>query len=174
MKVQTKYTKTFKIEVVKKVMSRGPGVSICAMARSLDLKVTTLHGWIKAMDRRELGEDPPTSGGSGEKIPYNWSAAERLQAIVDTGQLDPEGTSEYCRKKGIFPHHIEQWKTDFVKPKISPDNDHHLKGLKKEVNRLNSELNRKEKALAEAAALLMLKKKAQALWGDNEDGYFRR
>lgn len=174
MKVQTTYTKTFKIEAVKKAMSRGPGISICAIARSLGLKITTLHGWIKAMDSKILREDSPTSGGVGEKIPYNWSAPERLQAIVDTGQLSVEEVSEYCRKKGIFPHHIEQWKADFIKPKTNPDNDNHLKALKKEVNRLNSELNRKEKALAEAAALLILKKKAQALWGDSEGGYFPR
>lgn len=159
MRMQTKYTKTFKIEAVKKVMSRGPEISICAIARSLDVKISTLHGWIKNMNDRVLREDTPTSGGFAEKIPYNWSASERLQAVVDTGQLSPEAISEYCRKKGIFPHHIEQWKLDFIKPNTHLDHGQHLKELKKEVNRLNNELNRKEKALAEAAALLILKKK---------------
>lgn len=167
--MKTKYTKTFKIEAVKKTLSRGPDVSLTAIARSLDIGVTTLHGWAKAMKEKDLRETP-ASGGSDEKIPCQWSASEKLQAIMDTAQLSEVELSEYCRKKGIFPHHIKQWKEEFVKPKANNDND--LKDLKKEVKRLNSELNRKEKALAEAAALLILKKKAQELWGDNEDGYF--
>lgn len=166
--MKTKYSKAFKIEAVRKVMSRSSDTSISAVARYLDLKVKTLHGWVKAMENKEL-RDTPTSGGSGEKNPYNWSAAERLQSIIDTAQLSPEAISEYCRKKGIFPHHIEQWKSEFIKPKANQENDTNLRELKKEVKRLNSELNRKEKALAEAAALLMLKKKAQELWGNNED-----
>lgn len=168
-----KYTKTFKIEAVRKAVSRNPGTSINSIARSLNVKITTLHGWIKAMDNKLLREDPPSRGGIGEKNPCHWSSEEKLQAIMDTARLPQEEVSQYCRKKGIFPHHIDQWKAEFVKPTARPENDTHLKQLKKEVNRLNGELNRKEKALAEAAALLMLKKKAQALWGDGEVDYFQ-
>ena len=174
MKMQTKYTNTFKIEIVKKVMLRSNDTSISAIARSFGLKINTLYGWVKAMGNKVLREDPPTSGGSVEKKPYHWSSAERLEAIVDTGRLSSEGIGEYCRKKGIFPHHIEQWKAEFLKPKTNLDNEKHLKNLRQEVHRLNNELNRKEKALAEAAALLILKKKAQALWGDSEDVYLPR
>lgn len=44
--------------------------------------------------------------------------------------------------------------------------------LNEEKNRsktLEKELNRKEKALAEAAAILMLRKKVEAIWGEKED-----
>lgn len=162
--MKTKYSKRFKIEAVKKAVSRSPDTSLKAIASSLDLSVSTLHGWIKAVENKDL-RDTPTRGG--EKSPYEWSTTERLQAIIDTGQMTPESVSEYCRKKGIFPHHIEQWKSDFVKP-IQVKDSEDLKSLKKEINRLNHELNRKEKALAEAAALLVLKKKAQEFWGNNE------
>lgn len=167
-----KYTKRFKIEAVKKVASRNTDTSINAIARSLDVKISTLHGWIKAMDNKVLKEASPTSGGAFEKTPYQWSSAERLEAILETAQLSQERVNEYCRKRGIFPHHIDQWKAEFIKPKTRSDNTAQIKKLKKEVNRLNSELTRKEKALAEAAALLMLKKKAQELWGDSKDDCF--
>lgn len=83
------------------------------------LKINTLHGWVKAMGNKALTEDAPTSGGSVEKKPYHWSSAERLGAIVDTGRLSSEEIGEYCRKKGIFTHHLEQWKAEFLKPKIN-------------------------------------------------------
>jgi transposase-like protein len=162
--IQTRYSKTFKIEAVKKVLSRTSETSISAIAKSLGVANTTLHGWIKAMENKDLRD---TSTCGGEKSPHEWSAIERLQAIIDTGQMTPDAISEYCRKKGIFPHHIEQWKADFVKPKQVKDSED-LKSLKKEINKLTHELNRKEKALAEAAALLVLKKKAQEFWGNNE------
>ncbi len=44
-----------------------------------------------------------------------------------------------------------------------------IKQEQKRVRQLSKELNRKEKALAEAAALLVLRKKAQAIWGDDAD-----
>jgi transposase-like protein len=167
--MQTKYSKTFKIEVVKKVVLRGADTSIRSMALSHGVKVSTLYGWIKAVEGKALTEDPPTSGGPGEKIPYHWSTSERLQAVTDTGPLTRERLSEYCRSKGIFPHHIEQWKEEFIKPKANSDSKNEIKELKKEVKRLNAELHRKDRALAETAALLVLKKKAHQYWGDNED-----
>jgi hypothetical protein len=38
-----------------------------------------------------------------------------------------------------------------------------------EVKQLKRDLHRKDKALAEVTALLILKKKTDLLWGDNED-----
>ena len=50
-----------------------------------------------------------------------------------------DAISEYCHKKGIFPHHIEQWKSDFFNPKPLKDSED-LKSLKKEIIKLNSDL----------------------------------
>lgn len=163
--MKTKYSKIFKIEAVKKAVSRSPNTSLKAISSSLNVSVSTLHGWIKAMENKDLRD---TSSSGGEKSPHAWSPKERLQAIIDTGQMTSDAISEYCRKKGIFPHHIEQWKSGFVNPKPLKDAED-LKSLKKEIIKLNHELNRKEKALAEAAALLVLKKKAQEFWGSNEE-----
>ena len=61
IRMQTKYSKEFKIESVKKVLSRRYGASITSVAHSLGVKISTLHGWIKAMERKDLIEDTPTS-----------------------------------------------------------------------------------------------------------------
>jgi hypothetical protein len=106
-----------------------------------------------------------------EKRPQDWTLEERLNALIACGALDDEGVNAYCRAQGIYPHHIKQWTVDFAqgstqKTKAAATQE---KQLKNEITLLKKELNRKEKALAETAALLVLKKKADAIWGNNED-----
>lgn len=169
--MQTRYSTAFKIEAVRKVLSRRHGTPIIAIARSLGLKNTTLHTWVTAMENKDLRESP-TSGGAGEKTPYNWSSKERFEAILESSYLSKEDLAEYCRKKGIFPHHLETWKKEFIESSDKErrrENNSETKKLKHENKKLEVELQRKDKALAEAAALLILKKKAQDYWGINEE-----
>jgi hypothetical protein len=70
--------------------------------------------------------------------------------------------SQYCREQGLYPHHAELWKLDFVNgytPKQKVVSPSEMKILKQENKRLNKELNHKDKALAETATLLVLQKK---------------
>jgi len=166
----TKYSKQFKIEAVKKVLLRRNGTSISSVARSLGIKISTFHGWIRAMEKKDLREDIPTSGDQIQKSPYHWSFKERFDGIIESSKLSQEELSEYCRKKGIFPHHLENWKAELIESfgKGQSDNGE-TKKLKNEIKNLTFELRRKEKALAETAALLVLKKKATDLWGAEEE-----
>jgi transposase-like protein len=83
--------------------------------------------------------------------------------------MDEQALSAYCRRNGIFTHHLKQWREDFESgTSSSPAHVTELRDLKSSHKNLQSELNRKEKALAEAAALLVLQKKFQALWEDKE------
>lgn len=134
--------------------------------------VSTLHGWVKAMKNRELKESP-RAGGFDEKKTCQWTPQERFEVILGSVDLSQEELSEYCRKKGIFPHHLETWKKEFIEnssmDKSSIKNSE-TRILKEENKRLSRELDRKNKALAEAAALLVLKKKAQDYWDSKEEG----
>ena len=83
--------------------------------------------------------------------------------VISCASLDKEQISELCRKQGLFPHHIKQWKQDFVNgstvtttASIRSDN----KTLRQDNKTLKKEINRKDKALAETAALLVLQKKS--------------
>ena len=83
--------------------------------------------------------------------------------VITCGALDEESISTLCREKGIFPHRVEQWKLDFSTGKNTDNNvkkPSDSRDLKKENKALKKELNGKEKALAEAAALLILQKKS--------------
>jgi hypothetical protein len=74
--------------------------------------------------------------------------------------------------KGIFPHHITQWEIDFIEQQSVSEkapNRHDLKQLRQHNKALQKELNRKEKALAETAALLVLQKKVNHYYGSDEE-----
>lgn len=78
----------------------------------------------------------------------------------------------WCRKNGIFPHRLEQCKKDAISGMTAYSDKKQSeaeKQLRKEVSVLKKDLNRKEKALAETASLLVFKKKAQAIWGEPEE-----
>ena len=168
--MQTNYSKEFKIEAVKKVLLRKSGTSVASVARSIGITKSTLYLWIKVVTNTDL-KDSPTSGGEIQKSPYNWTSAEKMKAIIEASKFSNEDLSGYCRKQGIFPHHLEAWKAEFIayQDKSGISNANEVRGLKNEIKALSAELRRKEKALAETAALLVLKKKAHILWGSNEE-----
>ncbi len=126
---------------------------------------STIGKWL-----REYKQTGNINLNSKEKRPKDWSATERLSALIETGAMSVEGLTSWCRKKGIFIHHLEQWKKDAISamaPKANKEQNE--KALQKEISVLKKDLFRKDKALAETAALLVLKKKVQEIWGEPED-----
>lgn len=82
--------------------------------------------------------------------------------------LTGDALHAWCRERGIFPHHLDAWKTAFSAPTKEAVAALDLRALKDEDASLNREMNRKDRALAEAAALLVLQKKYRALWEGGE------
>ena len=111
-------------------------------------------------------------GNVKEKRPQDWRVEEQLQALHETYGLTDEALNSWCRERGLFAHHLASWKAAFcsvqTNAEVAPPSKRELRDLKDENHQLKRELNRKEKALAEAAALLILQKKFQALWEDEE------
>lgn len=107
--------------------------------------------------------------------PENWSGQDKLAVVIETAALNEQELSEYCRKKGLYPEQIERWKEISISGHDTPERlskaeRRELQQLKKKSRKTEKELRRKEKALAEAAALLVLEKKVQAIWGDRGEG----
>ena len=63
--MQTKYTKKFKIEAVKKVLLRDSETTAITVARSLGVKNSTLHGWVKSIKNKDLKEETNSSPSRG-------------------------------------------------------------------------------------------------------------
>ena len=110
----------------------------------------------------------------GDSSPEGWSARDKFAAVLESASLNETDISEYCRKKGIFPEQLARWRRACENAN-DWDREYHRrlkakqKADKQRIRKLEQELNRKEKALAEAAALLVLQKKVQAIWEDPKD-----
>ena len=161
------YSYEFKTRAVEKALSRGPDVSFNSVAQSCGIDHSTLRRWVGRFQNQSFaGENM-----SKEKTPRQWSPEQKLEAVIDCASMDEEQVSAWCRENGIFPHHVELWRKEFAEssPKPAPESKARIKRLTDENRSLKKELRRKEKALAEAAALLVLKKKVDQLWGTEEE-----
>jgi hypothetical protein len=104
-----------------------------------------------------------------EKRPQDWSLQEQLTALQESHGLEGEALNAWCRERGLFTHHLDSWRESFCSANKEVLGDARAwRSLKDENQQLKRELLRKEKALAEAAALLVLQKKFQALWEDED------
>ena len=159
MKPYTKYSKEFKEQALAKVYSRGNNQSIQGVANDLNICLQTLKTWMK---KTQL--DSPRGLQPKSKRPQDWRPEERLAALQKSYGLLGEDLNAWCREHGVFNHQLEQWKADFCLQSGTTEN-RTLQSLKADNQRLERELLRKDKALAEAAALLVLQKKFRALLG---------
>lgn len=171
--MRAKFSQSFKIQAVEKALSRVGLTTISDIASSLGIGCSTLNKWIVKARNHEFDLVSPEAINHmpKDKRPQDWTLEERLDVVVACASLSTEELSEYCREQGLYPHHVEQWKLDFVSgsaPKEKTASSSEMKILKQENKSLKKELNRKDKALAETAALLVLQKKVNAIWGNDE------
>jgi transposase-like protein len=145
------YTASFKETMVKKMV--GPEArSATALAREVGVSQGTLSRWM-----REYGRLGGKREGSVAKRAQDWGAEEKLLAVVEYLKLEEDARGTYLRQKGLYSADIERWRAEMLaavgkRPKKAAD----AQGQR--IRELEAELRRKEKALAETAALLVLKK----------------
>lgn len=104
----------------------------------------------------------------GARRPEEWTAQERLEALAEASRLAGEELGEYLRRQGLHEETLQEWRQAALEA-LQPTTTSVRSSDQRHIRRLEKELARKEKALAEAATLLVLKKKAQELWGDEDD-----
>lgn len=157
-----KYSAAFIEQALIKVHSRGDR-TISSVAEELGVKFETVKRWLKVhtIVRSDVVDK--------ERRAHEWRREEQLQALLETYALNEDELNTWCRERGLFPHHLQEWKVAFSVTAATPPKTPSTKDLSKENAKLKKELQRKEKALAEAAALLVLQKKFQALWADGEE-----
>jgi transposase-like protein len=158
--MKSTYSQAFIEQALVKLYSRG-GRTVKSVAEELNVNYHTLKNWMK---RKSVCK---VSGlATKEKRPQDWSAAEQLTALQESHTLSGEPLNAWCRERGLFSHHLSGWKAAFCTEGKAAPGTRELRGLKEENEQLKRELVRKEKALSEAAALLILQKKFRALWED--------
>lgn len=162
MRQRKHYTTEFRRQALEKAYQRGSR-SVESIASEVNMSTYTLRTWMRREKMKKR-----SGNGRKAKRPGERTRAEKLELLIKSDGLDETELSGYCREKGIFVHHLERWREEFEE-----DDSAGLRKLNRELNEakkaLERELKRKEKALAEAAALLVLKKKYEGLWEDEDE-----
>jgi len=158
------YSRSVKVGVLKKVLP-PESRNIASVSRETGISHQTIRNWINKEASGSLDEK------DGEKGPRNLSSIEKYQLLMESKKIPKEELGEFLRKRGLHSQHLTLWDQEFAE--MVKDNgkkqEKKVRDLQKKVRELEKELNRKDKALAETAALLVLKKKLNLLMGDPKD-----
>lgn len=142
--------------------------SIADVAEEEGISTATLYNWRKEARRR--GRLMPDA----DLTPEGWTSKDKFAAVLETGSLNEAELAEYCRKRGLYPEQVRAWRAacesanDWEAEAERRQSDA-VRETRHRNKQLERELARKEKALSETAALLVLRKKADAIWGKDED-----
>src|SRR3954467_8882009 len=152
-----RYGQPFKDAVVARLLPPESS-SLEAVSQKIGISVATLERWRAA------------ALASNDGRPH-WTPAARLEAVITTAAMDEAARSAWCREHGLYPSDLDRWKQDAVaglgEPRAASATE--AREDRRRVKELERELRRKDKALAETAALLVLSKNLAAVFNDGED-----
>lgn len=163
-----RYSPVFKKEIIEKILGRR-GKSLEQAIKESGVSRATVFRWIQ-----EYVADPHGVEMKAAR-PQEWSVAAKTKALLETRFMTDSELGVYLRAKGLYHCHLKEWKEDVLAvmgrnrkiDKLKNDNTDAL--LRQQVKELTRQLKLKDKALKEATALLALKKKAELIWGVQEE-----
>ncbi len=162
-----RYPKEFKEQVLKRLLPPN-AESVNRVAKETGVSHQTLRNWMQEAHIHDLVQSLPPDP------PSSLSTSEKFRIVVETLSMSETELSEYARKAGLYVTQIKEWRDICVNANATDDvqkrsMQKELKAVQKENSELRKDLRKKEKALAETAALLVLRKKAEAIWGESGD-----
>ena len=151
-------------EAVLKKLLPPENQSVSAVSESEGISQGTLYNWLcQVKDRGGV------VAGSRANNSEQWSAEAKLAVVLETQPLNESVKAEYCRQKGFYLEQIERWRLAYLSGMSSKEpSSEPLKEARNEIKKLKRRVERKDRALAESAALLVLSKKFQALWEEED------
>jgi transposase-like protein len=154
-----RYGQEFKDRAVARLLP-PESAAVQEVARELGVGEQTLQRWLSDALSRPARERA-------------WTAAARLEAVVATAAMDEASRSAWCRQNGVYPQQLQQWRQSAVQALAEPEearaSPQQTKQDRRRIRELEREVRRKDKALAETAALLVLSKKVSAIFHKGED-----
>ncbi|MGE4095933.1 MAG: transposase [Candidatus Binatia bacterium] len=155
-----RYGQKFKDAVVARLLPPESS-SVEAVSQKVGISVATLERWRAAA--------LASSDANGSARP--WTPAARLEAVITAAAMDEAARSAWCREHDLFPAALDRWKQDALgglgEPRDEGGPD--AKQKRRRIKELESDLHRKDKVLAETAALVVLSKKLSAIFRNGED-----
>ena len=154
-----RYGQRFKERAVARLLPPESG-ALEVVARDVGIGAWTLARWREEMQSRV-------------SLVRAWTADARLDAVITTAAMDAVGKSAWCREHGVFTTELDRWRTAAIaalegavrtRTATPSSRQDHLR-----IKELERNLLRKDRALAETAALLVLSKKVAAIFHKGED-----
>lgn len=153
-----RYGEAFRNRAVARLLP-PESAEVGALAKEIGVTVQTLERW------REDAQSRPARGRV-------WTARARLEAVITAAAMDEAGKSAWCREHGVYPAELDNWRlsatTALMEPEEARASPQATRQDKKRIKELERELLRKDRALAETAALLVLSKKVAAIFNKGE------
>ena len=143
---------------------RNEAVSV--LAREFNMTKATLYAWRRVA--LEAGIAAPGDGRNAEQ----WRGSAKFAVVLETAALAEAELGEYCRARGLFPEQVRSWRAVCelaFDPAAVGSKANSAKADRQRIRELEKDLGRKDRALAETAALLILRKKAAAIWGERDE-----
>jgi len=154
-----RYGQAFKDRAVARLLP-PEGAAVELVAREVGIGAGTLQRW------REDAQSRPARGRA-------WTAAARLEAVITTAAMAEAGKSAWCREHGVYPAELAKWCASataaLAEPEEARASPQATRADRKRIKELERDLLRKDRALAETAALLVLSKKVEAIFRRGED-----
>ena len=154
-----RYGQAFKDKAVARLLP-PESAALDVVAREVCVGAGTLERW------REDAQSRPARGRA-------WTAAGRLEAVVTTAAMNDADKSAWCRSHGAYPQDLADWRASATTALAAPEelraSPQATRQDRRRIKELERELLRKDRALAETAALLVLSKKVQAIFNKGED-----
>lgn len=167
------YSDNFRKRMVEKMT--GPRAKTATvLATEVGVSQPTLSRWKREAGTVKRTMSPPDDGkpvASPRKRPQDWTAEQKWALVTEAATVPEVELGAFLRRKGVHEAQLAEWRASAMAA-LQPPSRRERKAAnleKLKIRKLERELERKDKALAETAALLVLKKKAQAIWGDEDD-----
>ena len=149
------FSVAFKQKMVERLTGRN-AVSATQLTRETGVHQQNLSRWLQEARSLPIMADRP-------KPVRVWTIEQKARVLASACQLSAEKLTAYLEEQGVKLAEYEQWRIALDEGGAASTSTN------KRIRQLERELARKEKALAEAAALLILKKKVDTLYGEDED-----
>lgn len=167
------YSEAFKRKLVQRMVLPG-GPSAKQLSREVGVAQPTLSRWVReaatleGVSKRRT-RSTPAARPPAQKRPEDRSADEKLHLVLEAGALSEADIGEFLRRRGVHEADLVAWREAALGGLGAAQSTQARSGDARRVRELERELRRKDKALAETAALLVLQKKVRAIWGDGDD-----
>ncbi len=154
-----RYGEAFRNRAVARLLP-PESAQVGVVSQEIGVSVQTLERW------REDAQSRPARGRA-------WTAGARLEAVVTTAAMNEAAKSAWCRGHGVFPADLDKWRASCTTALSDPEDvrasPQATRADRKRIKELERDLLRKDRALAETAALLVLSKKVAAIFNKGED-----